>query len=869
MKQTHRSLRIIASIAVFVFLAVSCAVASDYLVSNGLSQSSYSASATYGASFPYRAFDDNLTTTWTCASNTGWIEVNLGKVFDLSRVVLVVNQDPAGVTVHDVYYSQSPIGAFGAASLAQEFSGATGNYNVLNGAFPAGTLAQYVQIRTTLTPSWVSWYEVQVYAYHGRETGSLRVNIQPTQAAANNTKWRRVGTTTWFASGETESNIPVGEYSVEFSDATGWIKPATQTVNIASGQMTEIGGAYTPAGDLCVNILPALAVTQNGQWRRVGTTTWFDGGATETGIPVGSYNIEFKKIPGWSAPVTRTVTIAQAKTTLTTGTYHDFHLVAWGDNTHGQCAVPSDSGYVAVACSDYYATALKLDGSLVVWGTNAPNLPSPNSGFVSISGGNSHSMGLRSDGSLAGWGDNASGQITVPSPNSYFTAVACGKSFSVGLQINSSVVAWGANTFGQLNAPQKISFTAIACGESHSLGLKSNGSIVGWGNNIFGQINLPSSNYDFTAVACGDNHSLALTSGGSVVCWGDNHYGQCDVPSPNSGFVSISGGRKHSVGLKSDGSIAVWGGSASTGLPSPNSGFIAVDAGPNYNVAIRAVDCGTLCVTIQPDEAVAAGAKWRRAGTSIWYASGETEYDIPVGSYTIELSDLAGWTKPSPTAIITANKNTACAATYTALTPITLPDAKKSADGTPIYITGAIISAAWPDVFYIESDNRASGIRVEKAAHGLICGNRADIVGKLGTNANGERFIQASSAVKTGDGSVKPLGMTNKQIGGSALLLQLGVAGGSGLNNIGLLVRTWGRVVDMEQVTAPNQPTWFKIDDGSGRSIKCISESGGPSIDLTWLGKYVVVTGISSCEYDASDLTSVIRLLPGEAPIIF
>jgi len=43
---------------------------------------------------------------------------------------------------------------------------------------------------------------------------------------------------------------------------------------------------------------------------------------------------------------------------------------------------------------------------------------------------------------------------------------------------------------------------------------------------------------------------------------------------------------------------------------------------------------GSLDVTITPQEAIDAGAKWRRVGTSAWRASGTPETGIPVGPYT-------------------------------------------------------------------------------------------------------------------------------------------------------------------------------------------------------------------------------------------
>ena len=79
---------------------------------------------------------------------------------------------------------------------------------------------------------------------------------------------------------------------------------------------------------------------------------------------------------------------------------------------------------------------------------------------------------------------------------------------------------------------------------------------------------------------------------------------------------------------------------------------------------------------------------------------------------------------------------------------------------------------------------------------------------------------------------------------------QQGIIGASGLNNIGLLICTWG------QVTSTGAG-YFVIDDGSEVDVKCVVPAGvtPPSI-----GDYVGVTGISSCEMTGDDLYRLLRV---------
>ncbi len=98
---------------------------------------------------------------------------------------------------------------------------------------------------------------------------------------------------------------------------------------------------------------------------------------------------------------------------------------------------------------------------------------------------------------------------------------------------------------------------------------------------------------------------------------------------------------------------------------------------------------------------------------------------------------------------------------------------------------------------------------------------------------------------------IEPLAVNNAAIGGGALnQYTLGVEGGFGLNNIGLLIRTWGAVTFVDPGNA-----FFYIDDGTNRidgsgnigvRIACDNLAPGNSITPPAVDSYVVLTGISS-----------------------
>jgi len=192
--------------------------------------------------------------------------------------------------------------------------------------------------------------------------------------------------------------------------------------------------------------------------------------------------------------------------------------------------------------------------------------------------------------------------------------------------------------------------------------------------------------------------------------------------------------------------------------------------------------------------------------------------------------------------------------------PTLTPDgAKGCADGTRVGPAGAIVTAVGPDYFYIESLDRNCGIKVHRPGHGLSRGNAVDLLGVIMTDpANDERYIEASTINASQGDELAPVGMTNKSVGGGdwnydPMLYsgQRGIAGASGLNNIGLLVRTWGRVIEAEP-----QSGSFTIDDGSGPGLQCLVPEGAAPPELQ---AYVVATGISSCEKSGEELHRLLK----------
>lgn len=184
------------------------------------------------------------------------------------------------------------------------------------------------------------------------------------------------------------------------------------------------------------------------------------------------------------------------------------------------------------------------------------------------------------------------------------------------------------------------------------------------------------------------------------------------------------------------------------------------------------------------------------------------------------------------------------------LLPITISQAKLQADGVVVRINGAVVTASFADFFYIEADDRSSGIRVNKTAHGLAVGARVNVVGTMQTTPDGERCVDAISVDGAGTGSLRPLGLVARMLGGANWNYvpatgagQMGVRGGVGLNNIGLFVKIVGYVT-CQTSNYIYVDDGSALDDGSGYvGVRVVSEAMPSGLQ----GKYVCAEGISSC----------------------
>ena len=150
--------------------------------------------------------------------------------------------------------------------------------------------------------------------------GSLQVTITPAGAVSAGAQWQVDGGA-WQSSANTVPNLTLGSHTVAFATVSGWTTPSNETVIINPSQTTTVTGTYTQQfGCLQVNILPAVAVSDGGQWQ-VDGGAWQDSGAILSGLTLGSHMVAFLLVPGWGVPVSQNVTVNFNQTTTSTAAY--------------------------------------------------------------------------------------------------------------------------------------------------------------------------------------------------------------------------------------------------------------------------------------------------------------------------------------------------------------------------------------------------------------------------------------------------------------------------------------------------------------------------------------------------------------------
>ena len=117
----------------------------------------------YGSETALMAVDGNVETRWSSGDWKGWIELDLGAVYELDRIAVTLQFSPTGNATHAIYVSDvSFTGNLQELTLLKRFSGTRRTGDVLAAECPAGTKGRYVLIHCPGSRAWFNVSEVKV-----------------------------------------------------------------------------------------------------------------------------------------------------------------------------------------------------------------------------------------------------------------------------------------------------------------------------------------------------------------------------------------------------------------------------------------------------------------------------------------------------------------------------------------------------------------------------------------------------------------------------------------------------------------------------------------------------------------------------------
>ena len=252
---------------------------------------------------------------------------------------------------------------------------------------------------------------------------------------------------------------------------------------------------------------------------------------------------------------------------------------ALGDNTAINRSTPvttfaGGTNWKQVACGGSHTAAIKSDGTLWAWGGGGTYVPVGNNLQFSVytpvttfAGGtnwkqvacrDSHTAAIKTDGTLWTWGSNAFAQL--------------GDNTIISRSTPVTTFAGGTN------------WKQVACGGSHTAAIKSDGTLWAWGgggtyvpvgNNLQFSVYTPVTTFaggtNWKQVACRDSHTAAIKTDGTLWTWGSNAFAQLGdntIISRSTPVTTFAGGTNWkqvscvgyaTAAIKTDGTLWTWG----------------------------------------------------------------------------------------------------------------------------------------------------------------------------------------------------------------------------------------------------------------------------------------------------------------------
>lgn len=151
---------------------------------------------------------------------------------------------------------------------------------------------------------------------------------------------------------------------------------------------------------------------------------------------------------------------------------------------------------------------------------------------------------------------------------------------------------------------------------------------------------------------------------------------------------------------------------------------------------------------------------------------------------------------------------------------VNIGEAKRLGSNSWVQIDDVIVTGGQGGNYCVEESGRSAGIQIYNTPSSLQLGDRITLYGKLSGDGGNSSIWVAFDKQNGHVTPLKPVAMCNLAIGGAPILGESSIVNycnadnpivATGVNNVGLLVKTWGRVTESNEFYE-----CFYIDDGSG-----------------------------------------------------
>ena len=359
---------------------------------------------------------------------------------------------------------------------------------------------------------------------------------------------------------------------------------------------------------------------------------WGDGSTYTLGAGLGIQTNKSSPVQiGTSTNWTDVSNVQTHITAINNSELYEFgsNVTGWSFNTYSPVQIGTLTNWSSVDAGYNYNSAIKADGTLWTWGSNARGQLGDGTTVAKDSpvqiGTQTNwskvlttkgivfetTIGLKTDGTLWGWGYNAEGGIgdgtgtnrsspvQIGTLTNWYNIGAGANGWFFSTKTDGTLWGWGVNSLGTIgdntavskSSPVQIggatNWSNAFGGYSHTVAIKTNGELYSTGANnnsvlLLGRITTIAdspvqvgTDTNWAKVYAGQWDTFGIRNDGTLWAWGKNSNGKLglgDTTLRNSPvqvgtntWTKIRNSDNHTIGLRTDGSIYVWGSDGQAG----------------------------------------------------------------------------------------------------------------------------------------------------------------------------------------------------------------------------------------------------------------------------------------------------------------